>query len=181
MISNKVQTVLDGKWRSLEGRPMHAAVVAVSELHEALFADTLTRELAVRWEQRERGGDRHPAWAITSVPQLLVREFSTRSRHIDAETDRLINAFVHTHDHRPSPATIMKLRTQATLATRPAKNVRSLADLTAEWRECAARVLGPDASSWAYTATANPAQQALRADDVPNDEIAARGRASWQR
>ena len=53
--------------------------------------------------------------------------------------------------------------------------MRSLADLTAEWRERAARVLGPDASSWAYTATANPAQQALRADDVPLDEIAALG------
>ena len=58
VVSNKVQTVLDGKWRSLDGRPMHAAVVALSELHEALFADALTRELGVEWEQRERGRDR---------------------------------------------------------------------------------------------------------------------------
>jgi len=43
VISNKVQTVLDGKWRSLDGRPMHAAVVALSELHEAVFADHLIR------------------------------------------------------------------------------------------------------------------------------------------
>ena len=34
VISNKVRTVLDGNWRSLDGRPMHAAVVALSELHE---------------------------------------------------------------------------------------------------------------------------------------------------
>lgn len=34
VISNKVQTVLDGKWRRLDGRPMHAAVVALSESHE---------------------------------------------------------------------------------------------------------------------------------------------------
>ena len=190
VISNKVQTVLDGRWRSLDGRPMHAAVVALSELHEALFADALTRELGVQWEQRERGRDRHPAWAIASVPESLVREFSTRSRHIDAETDRLIDAFVQARGRRPSPATIMKLRAQATLATRPAKEVRSLADLTAEWRDRAARVLGTDASSWAYTATANPAQRALRADDVPLDEIAALGasvmaavsekRATWR-
>ena len=39
VISNKAKTVLDGKWRSLDGRPMHAAVVALSELHEAVFAD----------------------------------------------------------------------------------------------------------------------------------------------
>ncbi|WP_444876255.1 MobF family relaxase [Agromyces albus] len=190
VISNKVQTVLDGKWRSLDGRPMHAAVVALSELHEALFADALSRELGVQWEQRERGRDRHPAWAIASVPESLVREFSTRSRHIDAETDRLIDAFVQARGRRPNPATIMKLRAQATLATRPAKEVRSLADLTVEWRDRAAKVLGTDASSWAYTATVKPAQRALRADDVPLVEIAALGasvlaavsekRATWR-
>ncbi|WP_344297119.1 MobF family relaxase [Agromyces neolithicus] len=190
VISNKVQTVLDGRWRSLDGRPMHAAAVALSELHEALFADALARELGVQWEQRERGRDRHPAWAIASVPEQLVREFSTRSRHIDAETDRLIDAFVQARGRRPSPATIMKLRAQATLATRPAKEVRSLADLAAEWRERGAKVLGADASSWAYSATANPARRALRAGDVPIDEIAALGgsviaavsekRATWR-
>src|SRR5699024_8218170 len=35
VVSNKVQTVLDGKWRSLDGRPMHAAVVALSEHYNA--------------------------------------------------------------------------------------------------------------------------------------------------
>lgn len=190
VISNKVHTVFDSRWRSLDGRPMHAAVVALSELHEALFADALTSELGVQWEQRERGRDRHPAWAIAAVPELLVREFSTRSRHIDAETDRLIVAFVQARGRRPGPATVMKLRAQATLATRPAKEVLSLANLTAEWRDRAARVLGADASSWANTATANSARRALRADDVPLDEIVALGasvvtavsekRATWR-
>ncbi|WP_435520793.1 MobF family relaxase [Agromyces larvae] len=55
VISNKVQTVLDGRWRSLDGRPVHAAVVALSELHEALFADALTRALGLGWEERARG------------------------------------------------------------------------------------------------------------------------------
>lgn len=127
VISNKVQTVLDGKWRSLDGRPMHAAVVALSELHETLFADALTRSLGVRWEMRERGRDRHPAWAISSVPEALVAEFSTRSRHIDVETDRLIEVYVSKHGHRPNPVTIVRLRAQATLSTRPAKEARSLA------------------------------------------------------
>lgn len=55
VISNKVQTVLDGKWRSLDGRPMHAAVVALSELHEPVFADHLTCMFGVGWEPRDRG------------------------------------------------------------------------------------------------------------------------------
>src|SRR5690625_7390834 len=90
VVSNKVQTVLDGKWRSVDGRPMHAAVVALSELPEAVFADHMTRTFGVEWEARDRGRDRNPAWAISAVPEALVTEFSTRSRHIEVEKNRLI-------------------------------------------------------------------------------------------
>ena len=61
---------------------MHAAVVALSELHEAVFADHMTRTFGVRWEPREMGRDRNPSWAITDVPEELVAEFSTRARQI---------------------------------------------------------------------------------------------------
>ncbi|TFD47007.1 conjugal transfer protein [Cryobacterium frigoriphilum] len=161
VISNKVQTVLDGRWCSLDGRPMHEAVVALSELHETLFADALTRSLGVRWEPRERGRDRHPAWAVRGVPEALVAEFSTRSQHIDVETDRLIEAYVASQGRRPSAVTITKLRAQATLATRPAKQVHSLAQLTAAWRERAGRVLGRDA----LVVVDDPV--VLRAEDLP--------------
>jgi conjugative relaxase-like TrwC/TraI family protein len=171
VISNKVQTVLDGKWRSLDGRPMHAAVVALSELHESLFADALTRSLGVRWEMRERGRDRHPALSISSVTEALVAEFSSRARHIDTATDALIDAYLDRHGHRPGAVTIMKLRAQATLSTRPAKEVRPLADLTSAWRTRADRVLGEDATKWASTAAATTPAPMLRAEDVPRDAI----------
>ncbi|WP_026378777.1 MobF family relaxase [Agromyces italicus] len=173
VISNKVQTVLDGKWRSLDGRPMHAAVVALSELHETLFADQLTRELGVGWEQRARGNDRKPAWAIAGVPELLVAEFSTRARHIDVETDRLIAEFIAAHGRRPSAVTIMKLRAQATLATRPAKEVHSLAELTASWRNRAQHVLGENATTWSRKAVARGRATPLQAEDVSLETIAA--------
>jgi hypothetical protein len=57
---------------------MHAAVVALSELHEAVFADHMTRIFGVEWEARDMGRDRNPAWAITAVPETLVTEFSKR-------------------------------------------------------------------------------------------------------
>jgi conjugative relaxase-like TrwC/TraI family protein len=183
VISNKVRTVLDGKWRSLDGRPMHAAVVALSELHESLFADALTRSLGVRWEMRERGRDRHPALTISSVPETLVAEFSSRS-------DVLIDAYLSRHGRRPSPVTIMKLRAQATLSTRPAKEVRSLAELTAEWRERAERVRGEDATTWAPTAVGNAPASVWHAEDLPPEAIDAVGlrvmtsvsekRATWR-
>ena len=177
VISNKVQTLLDNKWRSLDGRPMHAIVVALSELHESLFADALTRELGVTWEMRDRGRDRHPAWAISSVPEKLVAEFSTRSRYIDVETDRLIDAFIDRNGHRPSPVTITKLRAQATLSTRPAKQVHSLAELTAGWRERAARVIGADATAWSTAACSDTSPTILHTEEVSPDEIRALGRS----
>jgi conjugative relaxase-like TrwC/TraI family protein len=178
VVSNKVQTLLDGKWRSLDGRPMHAIVVALSELHESLFADALTRSLGVTWEARERGGDRHPAWAVSSVPDALVAEFSTRSRHIDVETDRLIAEFVARNGHRPSLVTITKLRAQATLSTRPAKHVQSLTELTEGWRERATRLLGQDASASARAACSDRSPILLRAEDVPLDAISMLGEST---
>lgn len=191
VISNKVQTAFDGKWRSLDGRPMHAAVVALSELHEAVFADHMTRTFGVEWERRDMGRDRNPVWAISAVPEELVTEFSTRARHIDAEKNRLIAEYVARHGRQPSTATIIKLRAQATLTTRPEKEVRSLADLTAEWRTRAAGVLGQDATGWARAVTDNDKPLLLRADDVPLDAIGELGqtvvgvvgekRSTWRR
>ncbi|UTT54814.1 relaxase domain-containing protein [Microbacterium maritypicum] len=171
VISNKVQTVLDNKWRSLDSRPMHAATVALSELHEAVFADHLTRLLGVEWETRDRGRDRNPAWAIAKVSQELVTEFSSRSRHIDEEKDRLIAEYVAKHGRQPSSTTIIKLRARATLATRPEKQIHSLAELTAQWRERAGTILGADATSWARRVTTNEDSLLLRADDVPLDVV----------
>lgn len=177
VISNKAKTAFDGKWRSLDGRPMHAAVVALSELHEAVFADHMTRAFGVAWEAREMGRDRNPAWAITGVPEELVAEFSTRARHIDVEKDRLIAEYVAQHGRQPSNATILKLRAQATLTTRPEKQVRSLADLTAEWRARATKTLERDATMWAREVTDNDKPLLLRADDVPLDVIGEIGRS----
>ncbi len=191
VISNKVQTVLDGKWRSLDSRPMHAATVALSEMHEAVFADHLTRALGVEWEQRDMGRNRNPGWVISGVPEQLMTEFSTRAGHIDVETDRLIDTYVEQHGHRPTPAVIMKLRAQATLSTRPEKTVHSLADLTVSWRERAGEILGEDATAWARRASTNGQPLLLRAEDIPLDVIRSLGesvvtavgekRSTWRR
>ncbi|MGH3498829.1 MAG: MobF family relaxase [Nocardioidaceae bacterium] len=191
VISNRVKATRDGQWRTIDGTPLHAWTVAASELHEAVFSDHLTRVLGVDWERRPRGRDRNPAWEITGVPQSLVEHFSSRSRDINVETDRLIEEYVATHGRRPRPATIMKLRQQANLAHRPEKQIHSLSDLTAMWRGRAARDIGEDATTWARHLTANPPRRLLRADDIPldvieqvgRDVVAAVGekRATWRR
>ena len=178
VISNKVRTVQDGKWRTLDGRPMHRAVVAISEMYNAVLADHLTRSLGLDWEAHDRGRDRNPAWEITGVPEKLITEFSTRSRFIEQEKQRLIDAYVARHGRQPSPRTVLKLRAQATLATRPDKDIRSLADLTSEWRQRATQLLGQDATAWASALTSSDVLPAtLRADDIPLDAIEQIGQA----
>lgn len=168
VISNKVQTVRDGKWRTLDGTPLHQWTVAVSELHEAIFSDHVTRVLGVGWEHRARGRDRNPAWEIVGVPQTLVQEFAQRSAAIDAATEVAIEEYVAKHGRQPARKTINKLRQTANLTTRPPKHLHSLADLTGRWRDRASDLLGLDASGWARNLLGNTTpQRALRADDIP--------------
>ncbi len=173
VISNKVKTVEDGRWRSLDGRPMHAAVVAISEHYNAVLADRITRTFGIEWEQRDRGKDRNRAWELAPVSEALIREFSSRSRAIDKEKDRLIEEYVEQHGRRPSSTTVILLRARATLSTRPEKQIRSLADLATEWRGRAQQVLGTGATEWARKVTVGPiARPTLRADDIPLDLVA---------
>jgi hypothetical protein len=155
---------------------MHAAVVALSELHEAVFADHMTRTFGVEWEARDMGRDRNPAWAITAVPETLVTEFSSRSRHIDAEKNRLIAEYVAANGRQPSNATILKLRAGGALhATGQAGPVPGRPDRGVA--HSSHRVLGQDAARWAMDATDNDRLLLLRADDIPLDVIRDIGRS----
>ncbi|MGZ6583117.1 MAG: MobF family relaxase [Solirubrobacteraceae bacterium] len=166
VVSNKVMTLLDGRWRSLDGRPVHASVTALSAHYNALLADRLTRELGVGWELRDRGAERNDQWEITGIDEDLIGEFSSRSREIDLEKDRLVVAYREAHGRLPSKKKIVELRAQATLATRPPKEIRSLADLTAEWRERAAR-LTRDAPVAGAPSLFGHAGEGLALEDVP--------------
>ncbi len=135
VVSNKVRTSMDGRWRALDSRPVHGSVVAISEYYNTILADRLTTTLGIEWEQRDRGRDRNPAWEITGVDDALIEAFSTRAGAIETEVQRLIADYVANHGRQPSARVVIELRQQATLATRPDKTVRSLADLTAEWRD----------------------------------------------
>jgi conjugative relaxase-like TrwC/TraI family protein len=173
VISNKVKTAGDGRWRSLDGRPLHAAVVALSAHYNAVLADRITGVLGVEWERRDRGKNHNPAWELELVPESLICEFSSRSRMIEEATDRLIAEYVARHGHRPSATRTIELRAKATLETRPEKVIRSLFDLTTEWRRRAQTILKASPVEWARRVTARPvARPMLRADDIPLHVVA---------
>jgi len=60
-------------------------------------------------------------------------------------------------------------RQQATLRTRPDKQLRSLAEMTEQWRERASTVLGMDAQAWAKGVGADDANRWLRAPDLTDE------------
>ena len=172
VVSNKVKTLLDGKWRSLDGRGLHAATVAMSELHEAIVMDDLTRALGVGWELRARAGQgRNPGWSIKGVTDDLVAAFSQRSGQINPRADELIAQHVKKYGRRPGRSTIDKYRQRASKETRPDKTHYSLADLTTVWRQRTAQILGRDPAKWASNLVSGTPPRTLRADDVPLDLI----------
>ncbi|WP_181641449.1 MobF family relaxase, partial [Nocardioides massiliensis] len=176
VVSNKVRTVYDQKWRSLDSVPIHRSVVAISEHYNAVLADLLTRRLGVSWDCRDRGADRNNALEITGVGEQLVKEFSNRSRDVDVATDRLIEEYVAAYGRRPSTKTIIELRATATISTRPEKELHSLAELTAGWRDRAQSLLSADPATWARDVVAHTDPVALCAEDVPHDVVAEAGR-----
>ncbi|MFI2362650.1 MobF family relaxase [Promicromonospora sp. NPDC019610] len=188
VISNKVRTLIDGQWRALDSRAIYKAQVALSEHYNAVLMDRLTGTFGIGWDQRDRGPRRTKAWEITGVPEELIAEFSSRSRDVDVRTDQLIARYEARHGRSPSRDTINELRAQATLETRPEKQIRSLADLTAEWHQRATSHLG-DTAEWAHGVLTSGLGQVFRADDVPANvvdklgervvDVVSQKRATW--
>ena len=141
IIANRVQGP-DGRWRTLDGRTLFLAAVAMSELFDDVFADHLTARLPVRWGFRSRGAQRTPAHEIAGVGDDLLAAFSTRATSIATELSRLSARFHADHGRAPTRTEILKLRQQATLATRPPKEPHPLRDLLAKWAGTARLVTG---------------------------------------
>lgn len=171
VVSNKVLTRADKQWRTLDSRALHNAVVALSAHYDAILRDRLTGTFGLAWEHRARGVDRNPQWEIAAVPDALIGEFSSRSRLIDTATDALIADHVAQHGRRPTARTVAQLRAQATLATRPEKQVHSLHDLTSAWRERATGLLGCDATQWARGVSTSGTARTIAAQEVPDDVV----------
>jgi conjugative relaxase-like TrwC/TraI family protein len=140
VIANRVQG-LDGQWRSLDSRALHHAAVAFSEVYDNLLADRLQAALPVRWSLRDRGPRRSPGFEIDGVPDWVLKEFSLRTRGIDAGMTSAVAEFHARNGRAPSPVETTRLRQKLTLATRPAKTVHALAELVAWWRVRAAALI----------------------------------------
>ncbi|GAA5192287.1 hypothetical protein GCM10023346_13910 [Arthrobacter gyeryongensis] len=138
VIANRIQRITDGAWVTLDSRTLYKAAVAASEHYNGLLFDALKQDIGTDTDIRNpQANTRNPSAQLTGIDDVLIREFSNRSRLIDQETDRLVAAWTYSHGTPPSATTTIKLRQRATLSTRTAKpdTIAPLHQLSAQWRE----------------------------------------------
>lgn len=170
VIANKVQGV-DGAWRSLDGRPLHKAAVAVSELYDDLIADRLAAVLPVGWSHRDRGRGRTPAFEVDGIDDGLLAEFSQRFNQVAARTRELAESFRTEHGRCPSRVEQTQLAQRACRDTRPAKAPHALPDLLADWRQRARVRTGRSPHELATAAVAGRKVRPVLAQDVDGETL----------
>lgn len=148
VVWNRARSLSDGVWRTLDSRGLFKSVIALSEMHQGVLSDYLTRALGVGWEARGRRISARPRWEIRGVPETLLAEFSRRNKQIEACKDRMIAQFVATTGRQPTSVEVLGMRRQATLVTRPEKQHRSLEIMTSGWSARAAAQIGTNTGAW---------------------------------
>lgn len=137
VIANRIQRITDGAWVTLDSRTLYKAAVAASEHYNGLLFDAIHSQLGSDTDIRiPVTSTRNPSQQLTGIDEELIHEFSNRSRLINVETDRLVAEWMTEHGYPPTAATTIKLRQQATLATRvpKAELPAPLHELSGQWR-----------------------------------------------
>ncbi|WP_298341823.1 MobF family relaxase [Ferrimicrobium sp.] len=141
IVWNRVKSVSDGKWRTIDGAGLYASVVALGVLHEGILADLLTEALGVAWEERATPGGMRKS-EIKGVPVSLMDAFSQRVGAIRTRRAELVGAFRESHGREATGTEILRLSQQANLETREEKVHRSLLEMSELWCERAQEHLG---------------------------------------
>lgn len=190
-VANKVQTVEDGRWLSIDGRVLHKAAVTASEVYNTALERHLAASLGLRFAARA-GQDpgKNPVREVVGVNPELTDQWSSRRRSIEARQQELATQFQQHRGRPPTPAEAIALAQQATLETRQGKHSpRSLAEQRATWRTQAVHVLGSNEAITAMVnATLRRANASTRVPDPEWMERAARivvdqvqqRRSTWQ-
>ena len=172
VIWNRARSVSDGKWRTLDSRSIFKATTTLSELHQGVLSDLLTKALGVGWEARGRRHSTAARYEIEGVPEALMAQFSKRADQIAEHKEHLRARFAAVHGRAATRVEDMRLHQQATLATRPGKSHRSLAELTDQWRTQAAGYVGAEQVAWVTSLKGRNDLPLLRADDLADPILA---------
>ena len=187
-IANKVHT-LDGLWLAIDGRPLYAGKVSISEVYNTSLEAHLVQRLGLRFAaEPHRDPGKRGVREIVGVPPVLREAWSTRRSLIVARQAELAVQFQADHHRPPTPVEGLALAQQATLETREAKHEpRTIDEQRTTWRTQAETVLGPrgiDRMLHAVQAAAREPRQAVTPEWVTAVageivEVMGTHRASW--
>ncbi|MGV9823479.1 MobF family relaxase [Nocardia xishanensis] len=165
VIANRVRT-LDGRWRTLDSAALYQLVVTVSEIYNTRLEHHLETTVGVEFAAR-LGIDpsKRPIREIRGIPAALIGRWSQREAALKARLGELAADFQTRFGREPVPIEMYGLAQQATLETRPAKQLsRSRAEQRAAWRTEAVDLLGGrNALADVVAAALNPVRAARAA------------------
>ncbi|WP_182262020.1 MobF family relaxase [Rhodococcus sp. UFZ-B548] len=196
VVSIKVCTEKDGKWRALDGSTLHRYAVAASQRYNAAIMSKLHTELGFGLTERSTGRGRQNVVEIAEVPQQLCEMFSSRRSQIETRRDQLVAEYRQKHDRMPSAKAMYALYQQANLDTRAGKQEpQTLREMQNNWITRSAQILGDDtavaalAEQWRGVQREHAAgvreHQAMRTAGTPAEEARRvveyleNGRATW--
>ncbi|GAA5091460.1 MobF family relaxase [Nocardia iowensis] len=158
LMANRVRT-LDGKWRTLDGAAIYAALVTVSEIYNTRLEHHLQRLVGVEFTERPgQDPSKRAIREIVGIPAGLITAWSRRDTAITTRLGELAAQFQAWLGREPTPGEMFDLAERATLDTRPAKHLlRSLAQQRSTWRAEAVGLLGSrEALSHMVSVALNP-------------------------
>jgi AAA domain/TrwC relaxase len=130
---NKVETVRDGKWRSIDSRGLHRNKGAGSALAAFALETGLTRRFGFEWAYRPASKGR----VIAGFPEKAIAKFSSRRAQITKAALALAEAYEKDRGHAPDQRALASMRKFANARTRRAKKPGALdfAALLREWEQ----------------------------------------------
>jgi conjugative relaxase-like TrwC/TraI family protein len=133
---NKVETVRDGTWRSIDSRGLYRNKGAGAALAAFALETGLARRFGFEWAYRPASKGR----VIAGFPEKVIAKFSSRRAQICKSTLALAEHYEKERGHPPDQRALSSMRQFANARTRAAKEAGPLdfGALLREW-ECASR------------------------------------------
>ena len=132
VVLNRAQTVVDGKWRALDGRALLSARTGAGALYNRTLEAELTRRLGVAWRDRPDG-----LRELDGVDDDLIEAFSSRRRAITAAVAELAAAYRDKYGVEAPPAVLSAMGQTAWAATRRRKRDLDPGEALERWEAIA--------------------------------------------
>ena len=134
LVLNRAQTLVDGKWRALDGRTLLSARTGAGALYNRTLEAELTRRLGVAWRDRPDG-----LRELDGVDDELIATFSSRRRAITAAVEELAAAYRDRYGVDAPPAVLSAMAQTGWAATRRHKQTLDPAEALEQWETTARR------------------------------------------